>query len=378
MAPDALDPRRRRPRALRAAARHRPLAAAAAGRERRAVRVQARGRPRGRRGLDRRPAEPGPRRAIRSAQNSVCRTFGYARPAWSEPRGAPAGRIEELAVESAAFGEAAHRAGLPAGGLRSGRGAIRWSSSTTATTSSTYADLASSLDNLIDAGDIPPLVAALVADPRPHGRIFRRPPARALPGARAAAGARGALRPVAAAAPTGCCSAPASAPSPRSPPPSATRACFGGLVLKSGSFILDEAQAGAPAASGLPPHRPAGAGAPPRAAAAADPRLRLHRRARGAGRREPRARKLLARTRRRCFVQERVGRAPLAQLARPAPRRAALGAPAGKAQHKADGPPGAPVGQRGGTGMGERTVNIGLSLGADICWPIAYESLLEA
>jgi hypothetical protein len=28
--------------------------------------------------------------------------------------------------------------------------------------------------------------------------------------------------------------------------------------------------------------------------------------------------------------------------------------------------------------MGERTVNIGLSLGADICWPIAYESLLEA
>ena len=27
--------------------------------------------------------------------------------------------------------------------------------------------------------------------------------------------------------------------------------------------------------------------------------------------------------------------------------------------------------------MGDRTVNIGLSLGADICWPIAYESLLE-
>ena len=27
--------------------------------------------------------------------------------------------------------------------------------------------------------------------------------------------------------------------------------------------------------------------------------------------------------------------------------------------------------------MGERTVNIGLSLGADICWPIAYESLLD-
>ena len=27
--------------------------------------------------------------------------------------------------------------------------------------------------------------------------------------------------------------------------------------------------------------------------------------------------------------------------------------------------------------MGDRTVNIGLSLGADICWPIAYESLLD-
>ena len=27
--------------------------------------------------------------------------------------------------------------------------------------------------------------------------------------------------------------------------------------------------------------------------------------------------------------------------------------------------------------MGERTVNIGLSLGADICWPICYESLLD-
>ena len=28
--------------------------------------------------------------------------------------------------------------------------------------------------------------------------------------------------------------------------------------------------------------------------------------------------------------------------------------------------------------MADRTVNIGLSLGADICWPIAYESLFEA
>ena len=27
--------------------------------------------------------------------------------------------------------------------------------------------------------------------------------------------------------------------------------------------------------------------------------------------------------------------------------------------------------------MAERVVNIGLSLGADVCWPIAYESLLD-
>ena len=41
---------------------------------------------------------------------------------------------------------------------------------------------------------------------------------------------------------------------------------FGGLVLKSGSFILDERKLAAPAAPGLPPHRPADAGAAPGAA----------------------------------------------------------------------------------------------------------------
>ena len=35
----------------------------------------------------------------------VARTRGYERPEWSLPRGAPAGRIETIAVESAAFGE---------------------------------------------------------------------------------------------------------------------------------------------------------------------------------------------------------------------------------------------------------------------------------
>ena len=49
-------------------------------------------------------------------ENSVCRTSGYARPDWSEPRGAPAGRIEAIEVPSAAFGERrTERVYLPAG-----------------------------------------------------------------------------------------------------------------------------------------------------------------------------------------------------------------------------------------------------------------------
>ena len=53
-------------------------------------------------------------------ENSVCRTLGYERPEWSLPRGAPAGRIEEIAIESRAFGETRGRAGLPAGRPRPG------------------------------------------------------------------------------------------------------------------------------------------------------------------------------------------------------------------------------------------------------------------
>jgi enterochelin esterase family protein len=103
----------------------------------------------------------------------------------------------------------------------------------------TYADLAVSLDNLIDAGDVPPLVAALVqtrdrmgeyARGRRHARylvrellpalearygLSRRPEERVLLGA-----SLGAVASLSTAF--------------RYP------GCFGGLVLKSGSFILDE------------------------------------------------------------------------------------------------------------------------------------------
>ena len=125
---------------------------------------------------------------------------------------------------------------------------------------------------------------------------------------------------------TGCCSGRASGRWRRW----STAFRYPGVLRRAGAEVglvhPRRAQAGAPAAPGLPPHRAADAGAAPRAAAAGHAGLRLDRRARGAGGGEPGACKLLARTRRRCFVQERVGRPPLAQLARPAPRRAAVGA----------------------------------------------------
>ena len=334
-------------------ARHRPLAAAAAGRGRRAVRVQARrsGATAARSWIVD-PLNPA-RAGDPFGENSVARTLGYERPDWSLPRGAPAGRIEEIAVDEPRLRRDARACGSTCrpGTIR--RAPIRWSSIHDGDDFVTYADLPVVLDNLIDAGDDPAGDRGAGADPRPAGRILRRPAARALPGrasccrrsARAGASSDGA-------AASGCCSAPASARSPRSPPPSAIPGVFGGLVLKSGSFILDErklARRPHPVFHRIARLMRALRRAPdlPR-----DPRLRLDRRARGAGRREPGACKLLARTRRRCFVQERVGRPPLAQLARPAPRRAALGAAARRGPDQADGAARPRPGHQGGTGNG--------------------------
>ena len=171
-------------------------------------------------------------------KNSVCRTFGYRRPAWSEPQGAPAGSIEAIDVESAIFGETrAERLYLPASHVpgeplpllivHDGHDFVD------------YADLGICLDNLIHAGDIPPLVAALVQsgarmDEYPRGRrharylvdellpavesrhaIASEPSRRVLLGA--SLGAVAALATLF-----------------RYP------GVFGGAVLKSGTFILDE------------------------------------------------------------------------------------------------------------------------------------------
>jgi enterochelin esterase-like enzyme len=174
-------------------------------------------------------------------ENSVCRTFGYLRPDWSAPRGAPSGRIETLRMESAAFGQTREeRIYLPAGHDPEGPPCplvvIHDGSDYM-----TYADLAVSLDNLIAAGDIPPVIVALVqtrdrageyARGRRHARYLVRELLPALAG-------RYALSPrpedrVLLGASLGAVASLATAF--RYP------GTFGGLVLKSGSFILDPAK----------------------------------------------------------------------------------------------------------------------------------------
>ena len=170
-------------------------------------------------------------------ENSVCRTFGYSRPDWSLPGGAPSGRIEPILVTSQAFGEAREERLYLPHGYDAGKTyplAIIHDGADFVT----YADLGVSLDNLIASGDIPPLIAALVqtgdrlgeyARGRRHARyivqellpvlaehyaISSRPGERLLLGA-----SLGAVASLAIAF--------------RYP------GVFGGLVLQSGSFILD-------------------------------------------------------------------------------------------------------------------------------------------
>ena len=171
-------------------------------------------------------------------KNSVCRTFGYRRPPWSEPQGAPAGRIEAIDVDSETFGERrAERLYLPASHVpgeplpllivHDGHDFVD------------YADLGICLDNLIHAGDIPPLVAALVQsgdrmEEYPRGRRHARYIAREL---LPAIESRHAIatepsRRVLLGASLGAVAALATLF--RHP------GVFGGAVLKSGTFILDE------------------------------------------------------------------------------------------------------------------------------------------
>jgi len=94
-------------------------------------------------------------------ENSVCKTFGYERPQWTRPLGAPEGQIKALPVESLVFQETRHESVyLPAGYdpnkiyplviIHDGSDFV------------TYAHLSDSLDNLIASGTVAPMVVALV------------------------------------------------------------------------------------------------------------------------------------------------------------------------------------------------------------------------
>lgn len=93
--------------------------------------------------------------------NSVGHSFGYEPAAWTDPApGAPAGALDEMTVESRAFGEARNlRVYLPAGFaadraypvviFHDGEDFVN------------HAGLTTVLDNLIHRGEVPPFVAAL-------------------------------------------------------------------------------------------------------------------------------------------------------------------------------------------------------------------------
>lgn len=171
-------------------------------------------------------------------ENSVAATLGYERPDWSLPRGAPSGHFEEIEVESAAFGETRMaRVYLPAG--HDPDKAYPLVVVHDGTDFVSYADLPVVLDNLIDAGDIPPVIAALVqtrdrlgeySGSRAHARFLAAELLPALAGRWRIATAP--ENRVLLGASLGAVASLSTAF--RYP------GVFGGLVLKSGSFILDE------------------------------------------------------------------------------------------------------------------------------------------
>lgn len=183
------------------------------------------------------PANPA-RAADPFGENSVCRTWGYERPTWSPPRGAPEGRFETVAVDSRAFGQTRQeRVYLPAAYRCDGCYpliVIHDGDDYMA-----YADLQASLDNLIDAGDIPPVVAVLSQTAHrmaeyPRGRRHARYLVQELlPVIRQRfAVSRDPAHCVLMGASLGAVASLATAF--RYP------GRFGGLILKSGSFVFDE------------------------------------------------------------------------------------------------------------------------------------------
>ena len=169
-------------------------------------------------------------------ENSVAMTWGYAPPEWSVERGAPKGSVQTFEVRSEVFGETRHeQMYLPANFdadrpyplvvIHDGGDYV------------SYAALRHSLDNLIEEGAIPPLMAVLITardrmSEYPKGRrharyvtqellpaLQARFPISENPADRVLLGASlGAVASLATAF--------------RFP------GTFGGLILKSGSFVL--------------------------------------------------------------------------------------------------------------------------------------------
>ena len=171
-------------------------------------------------------------------ENSVCRTWGYEFPVWSVLRGAPAGQIETIVLESPTFAETREeRIYLPADYSKDRDHPLIVIHD--GDDFDTYASLSVTLDNLIDAGDIPPVVAVLVqtndrmgeyAKSRRHARYIVNELLPAIT-ARYRISADATDR-VLLGASLGAVAALATAF--RFP------GVFGGLILNSGSFILDD------------------------------------------------------------------------------------------------------------------------------------------
>ena len=170
--------------------------------------------------------------------NSVCETWGYSPPDWAAPEpAAGAGTIERMRIDSEAFG-GVREVGVY---LPAGYAADRIHPLVVVHDGHDYVDhagLATVLDNLIERGDLPPLIAVLtqspdrmteyVDDPR-HAAFISAELLPALESAYRLSG-RARDRVLMGASLGAVASLSVAARAPR---------LFGGVVLKSGSFIFD-------------------------------------------------------------------------------------------------------------------------------------------
>ena len=172
--------------------------------------------------------------------NSVCETWGYSPPDWAEPEAAAgAGSIERLRIDSGALG-GPREVGIY---LPAGYAAEQIHPLVIVHDGHDYVDhagLATVLDNLIERGDLPPLIAVLTQSPERMTEYVDDPRHAAfvtselLPALESAyrLSARARDRVLMGASLGAVASLSVAARAPR---------LFGGVVLKSGSFIFDRA-----------------------------------------------------------------------------------------------------------------------------------------